>query len=545
VATRLCSSHRNGMLRGGNMTKEFTPQEVRGQRRETSVRGVVDSDDQALRALLHSPATWGEIFLSNRDDSPRRYRAYQREDLECDARRIVHMDGRSVGKTIDLSTMILWFAFTHPGKSVLVAAPYQGHLDTIIEEVEHQIETSAVLYDSVALKANGSQKIKRKPYFEVGFTNGAYVYFRPGGVGGYAFRSLHVDLLLVDEAAWLPEEAWKAIRPCLNPGGQFRVYSTPNGLRNTYYYRITHGKTWERFQWPSWLAPDWSPEREKDLLDFYGGKDTPGWQHEVAGKHGKPTYGAFHPVQVIAALDEIKHYRKVSITGDALKGCANESEIRARLQDVLQLKTRPGKHWVGGDLGYTSDPTELLMFEEDERAETLTLVLRIHAEQVPYPVISEIIALVDRVYSPLGIGVDRGGNGMSVVQELLGLDKFRDRYFTGRLVGYDFGSSIAVGEDERGRPIKKRTKEEMTSLINKAFANHGLVLPKQDPDVEDQLCTQTYVLTDRGVVYSKGNDHIVDAMRCALLRHAQERNGDYDPVEIIVNLRVVCTDPIF
>ncbi len=527
------------------MTNEFTPQEVSGQRRKTSVPADISPEELALAEVLLNPATWGENTLSNRDGSPRRYRSYQREDLECDAPKIVHKDGRAVGKTVDLATLVLWFAFTHPGKSVLVAAPYQGHLDTIIEEMQHQLTTSEVLDASVARKADGRRKIKRQPYYEVGFTNGAYVYFRPAGTGGYSFRSLHVDFLLVDEAAWLPETAWEALRQCLNAGGQFRVYSTPNGLRNTYYYRITQGKKWKKFHWPSWMAPDWSPEREAELAEFYGGKNTSGWQHEVAGEHGKPTYGAFDPAQVIAALVNVKDYRKVSITGDALRNCDSESKIRLRLQNLLHLTTRKGTYWVGGDLGYTSDPTELLMFEEDERKETLTLVLRIHAEQVPYPVITEIIALVDRVYSPVGIGVDRGGNGMSVVQELLGLDKYRDLYLAGRLVGYDFGSSIAVGEDERGRPIKRRTKEEMTSLINKAFSKRKLVLPKQDHDVEDQLCTQTYVMTDRGVVYSKGNDHVVDAMRCALLRHAQERNSEYDPVEIIANLRVVTTDPIF
>jgi len=515
------------------MTKESTPQEVSGQRRKTSVSGEISPEETVLGELGTSPAAWGEVFLSNRDGSPRRYRDYQREDLDCDADRIIHKDGRSVGKTVDLSTMILWFAFTHPGKSVLVAAPYQGHLDTIIEEVEHQLNATDILRDSVARKANGSQKIKRKPYFEVGFTNGAYVYFRPGGVGGHAFRSLHVDLLLVDEAAWLPEEAWNAVRPCLNPGGQFRVYSTPNGLRNTTYYRMTQGKEWRRFHWPSWMAPDWSPQRERELVEFYGGKDTPGWQHEVAGEHGKPAYGAFGTVQVLAALTELPDYRKVSFTGDALEGCANESEIRARLQDVLDLKSRHGTFWLGGDLGYTSDPTELLLFEEDERAQTLTLFLRIHAEQVPYPVISEVIALVDRVYSPVGLGVDRGGNGMSVVQELMGLDKYQDLHLVGRLIGYDFGSSIVVGEDHASKPVKKRVKEHMTALINEALNSHELVLPKQDHAVEDQLCSQTYVLTDRGVVYSKGNDHIVDAMRCALLRRAQEKSDFYDPIEIV------------
>jgi hypothetical protein len=164
---------------------------------------------------------------------------------------------------------------------------------------------------------------------------------------------------------------------------------------------------------------------------------------------------------------------------------------------------------------------------------------------VPYPVISEVIALLDWTYSPAGIGVDRGGNGMSVVQELLGLDKYRERYLAGRLVGYDFGGAITVGEDEHGRPIRKRIKEHMTALINEALHAKRLGLPAQDHEVEDQLCTQTYVLTDHGVVYSKGNDHIVDALRCALLRRAQERGEGYEAVELVVSLAPVSTKPIF
>jgi len=516
------------------MTNETSQQSVR-----QSKAGEITSDEIALAQMMLNPARWGELLLSNRDGTPREYRDYQVEDLECDAPRIVHRDGRSVGKTVDLSTLVLWFAFLHPGKSALVAAPYQGHLDTIIEEVEHQLMTSDVLNDSVARNAKGFLKIRRKPYFEVEFTNGAMIYFRPGGTGGNAFRSLHVDFLLVDEAAWLPEAAWKALRQCLNAGGKFRVYSTPNGLRDTTYYRITQSRQWHRFHLPSWKAPDWTPEREQELMDFYGGKDTPGWQHEVAGEHGKPTYGAFNTIQVIQTLKKVPAYRKVTITGDALKDCRDEKETRDRLEQLLNLAGGHGVYWLGGDLGYTSDPTELLLFEEDDREDSLTLILRIHAEHVAYPVISEVIGLVDRVYNPVGLGVDRGGNGMSVVQELTTLDKFHDCHFTGRLVGYDFGSSIAVGEDEAGKTLKKRAKEHMTALINEALNDRLLVLPKQDHDVEDQLCTQTYHLTDRGVVYSKGNDHIVDAMRCALLRRAQEKSDFYDPVEITPDLHIL------
>ncbi len=527
------------------MTKLSGPHSLRPGSPGTSLFAGLTDEEKVLAATLSSPAVWGEAFLYDRDGKPRKYRTYQREDLECDHPRIVHMDGRAVGKTVDLATLLLWFAFTHPGKSVLVAAPYQGHLDTIIEEVEHQLNASAALHDSVARNAKGFPKIRRKPYFEIEFTNGVMVYFRPGGTGGAAFRSLHVDFLLVDEAAWLPEASWKALRQCLNAGGQFRVYSTPNGLRDTTYYRVTQSKEWTQFHWPSWIAPDWSAQREAELLEFYGGRDTPGWQHEVAGEHGKPTYGAFNTVEVIRSLAELPDYRCIRMTGESLRDCADEQAVRDRVEQVLNLKGGHGLYWLGGDLGYTSDPTELLLFEEEPDTGRLSLLLRVHAEQIPYPVITEVIALIDRVYSPAGLGVDRGGNGMSVVQELLGLDKYRERHLLGRLVGYDFGGTLAVAEDEHGRPIRKRVKEHMTALINEALNGRRLSLPKQDHEVEDQLCTQTYVLTDHGVVYSKGNDHIVDAMRCALLRRAQDRGDLFDAVEVLVSLSPVTTKPIF
>ena len=212
--------------------------------------------------------------------------------------------------------------------------------------------------------------------------------------------------------------------------------------------------------------------------------------------------------------------------------------MRERLESLLLLAGGGGKYWLGGDLGYTNDPTELLLFEEDENG-VLSLLLRVHAEHVPYPVISDLISLIDRVYNPLGIGLDRGGNGAAVEQELQRLDKYSNNYFAGRLVGYDFGGSIALWEDENGRAIRKPVKEQMTAVINKALNAGKLKLPKGDPEIEDQLCGQTYVMNNGKIIYSKGDDHCVDAMRCALLRRAQEIDPQYDPVEIVVNVRPV------
>ena len=496
-----------------------------------------------LDPMRHS-SQWGEIFLSNRDGTPRRFREYQVEDLECASKRIAHLDGRAVGKTINLSSLLLWFVSVNKGKSVLVAAPYQGHLDAIIEEVEYQLDRSDILRSGLKKRDVAHGSGKRQAYYQLTFKNGCTAYFRPAGVKGYAFRSLHVDLLLVDEAARLPERAWNALMQCLKPGGFMRVYSTPNGLRDTTYYRITESEEWTVFHWPTWIAPDWDRKRKKELLDFYGGENTSGWQHEAAGEHGMPTYGTFNVKQVMNAVTEIHEYRQVKLHGEMLEDCLTEIQVRERLENLLHLEGGHGMCWLGGDLGYANDPTELLVFEEDED-EVLWLILRVHAERVPYPAISEIIALIDTVYLPEALGIDRGGNGTAVEQDLLQLDKYAMQGFAGKLVGIDFGGTTIVGEDDAGQPIKRRTKEHMTLLINRQLNTRKFRIPSSDKEVEDQLCTHTYTLGQKGIIYKKGNDHIVDAMRCMMLARSFELDPQHVTEIIMPDLVFLPTGPNF
>jgi len=488
--------------------------------------------------------SWGEHYLRNRDGSHRRYWPHQVEDLRCPERNVIHLDGRATGKTVALATDVLHFAFTTRGGQGLIAAPHQGHLDTIIDEVEFQIEANEDLSASVALTHQGRRKIVRKPYFRVEFTNRTVLHFRPAGAYGDSFRSLHVERIWVDEGAWLSEKAWRALRQCLKAGGVLRIYSTPNGLRNTTYYRLTQSPNWKVFRWPSWLNPTWSVEREAELVEFYGGKDTAGWQHEVAGEHGKPSYGAFSTEYLNRCRVEIPEYQKVVITGDALAGCKGEEAVFDRLEMLLNLAPQDGTFWVGGDLGYTNDPTEIVVFREgqEDGVRRLRLVLRVHMEHVAYPHIADVLALLDRYYAPMGIGVDKGGNGLAVIQEPTTLDKFRDRDLGARLRGHDFGGAITIAERD-GQPLKKRAKEYMTSLINKGFQRRELLLPAEDIEIEDQFTTHTYTLANGKVIYSKGNDHIVDAVRCAMLVRDQERLDQLR--EIVPTITPVLTDPIF
>lgn len=554
------------------------------------------------------PVKWGQAFLVNRDGAPRSYWSHQIEDLHAQEDNIIHLDGRDVGKTANLTTLALHYALTTPKGSALIAAALNGQLISILEEIEFQLEQNPKLDDSIAIAKNGHRKILRSPYPRIEFANGCVLYFRPAGPYGEAFRSLHVQRIWVDEAAWLSEEAWRALRQCLKARGKMRVYSTPNGVRNTTYYRLTQSPRWRVFRWPSWLNPDWDKQHETDLLEFYGGHTSPGWQHEVAGEHGAPSYGAFHPEQFTRCLQDIHEYRKVVITGQELADCADEQQTAARLEMLLGLTPARGTYFIGGDLGYTHDPTELLVFQEyalqeaaprgplpqdpdlsdtwftkpetrnpipgshdprpetqnpipgshDPRPETrnpipgsLRLVLRVHMESVPYPHIAQTLAILDQTYAPIAIGIDNGGNGLAVIQELLTLDKYKDpptaplrrrvsalapstndstsqipvphSCFHGRLHGFDFGSVTTFPLPD-GTEARKRTKELMTSLINGALQRREIAFPIDDREIEDQFLTQTYSLNNGIIVYSKGNDHIIDATRCAVL--AREKTRD-------------------
>lgn len=94
-----------------------------------------------------------------------------------------------------------------------------------------------------------------------------------------------------------------------------------------------------------------------------------------------------------------------------------------------------------------------------------------------------------------------------------------------------------------GKEVKKRTKELMTSLINGAIQRKQLIFPAEDLEIEDQFTTHTYTLRDGKIIYSKGNDHVIDAVRCAMLMREE---GNLDPIgEETVSLKPVFTDPVF
>ena len=286
---------------------------------------------------------------------------HQAEDLRCTSARIIHQDGREVGKTVDIIVDMLHKGFTTKNKEFLLATPLRLHYNTILIEIEKQRMASPALRKRIKRMATDDGY----PYLL--FPQGTIIHLRSGHPTGDAFRSLHVDGIWVDEAALLSPAAWKALRHCLKKGF-WRVYSTPDGQRTTPYYQYTKAKSWTLFKWPSWIAPTWDEQKAREMEEDCGGRNTLAWQHEVSGEHGEPTMAAFDLVAVQAAMVDVDGYTLRRLSGADFKDLHQAQEgqdrILQRLTSLLGLPERRGVFHLGGDLGYSKDPAELVVDEQ-------------------------------------------------------------------------------------------------------------------------------------------------------------------------------------
>ncbi len=460
---------------------------VPGYERATEVARIVDRE-----AFAHD-------FIKDRFGNPWVCREYQRDSLRSCATRKIHQDGRDVGKTSEIEIVVAWAVFALAGREVLVATQCENHLFPLLERIWRRFDSDPRLSALLVER-------KRRPCYFFRFANGFVLWGRIAGPRGINFQGLHVDWQVVDEAQELTEPAWGELYQALNSGGWRWVYGVPNGLRGT-YYRMTRMPEYAQFRWPSYLNPDFTEEKRQELIKLYGGENSEGYVHRVLGEHGSPARAAFNFDQYLFCVDRSLGFQDVRIDGGDVR--------KFDLEEMLPVSepTLSGHDiYMGCDLGYTRDPTELVLYADDGRC--MINFARVHMSGVDYHTQQRAIQMLDRRFSFRGIGVDNGGNGTAVCHNLSALG---DRW-AAAVHGYDFGSRILVGYTAFGEEDRRPAKRFMTQLIEERLREKTVVFPAL-PDRDEQYVSHTYRVGPGGqIVYEKGDDHIIDADRCAMLR---------------------------
>ncbi len=450
---------------------------------------------------LHRRARLAKGLLKARDGTAWRARDYQKVSLESWASRKVHCDGRDVGKTSEIEIMALWAMIARPRTEMLIAAQCENHLFPLMNRVVRRFEEIPALKKSLV-------EIRRTPSWFLRFSNGFVLWGRIAGPRGMNFQGLHVDWQIVDEAQEMTETGWGELYQSLNGGGRRWVYGVPNGLRNA-FFRMTQSPEAEQYNWPSSLNPEFTAEKDAELVRLYGGKGAPGYLHRVLGQHGAPSHGVFDLDDYLACVDEGLEF---------VEAVLREDDAFAAPESIGR-----GAYYLGCDLGYARDPSEFVVYRAN--GPDLINVARFRLEGVNYSRQQSIITELDLAYDFRAVGIDSGNNGRAVSHALMaeGIE------WCEKITAIEFGSSIDLGELPDGSARRRPVKEFMTELLRRGMADRSLVFPKM-AERESQYAAHTYTVGHQGrIVYEKGNDHIIDADRCAMLCHYLDTHSVEQP----------------
>ncbi len=162
---------------------------------------------------------------------------------------------RQVGKSEAIAHKALHHAFTHKDEDIIIIAPGLRQAKLLYRKVLKAIEQSPLIFNSV----QGKIKIE-----ETEFTSGCRIVNLPSGDEGIALRGYTIALLIVDEAAFVPDDVFVAVEQGLSSsGGQEIQISTPRGKHNQFYRLFFPEDSEEHFP----LRPDGMLENTHAMVE--------------------------------------------------------------------------------------------------------------------------------------------------------------------------------------------------------------------------------------------------------------------------------------
>jgi len=134
--------------------------------------------------------------------------------------------GRQSGKSFAEALRVALFALLHPKTQTLIIGAVDRQSVELFEKVK-----------AIIIQIAGKQNIVGRPTMHnINLKNGSKIIAHPAGRTGYGLRGYAINKLVVDEAHYVPEEVYVAVRPMLaTTGGTIDLLSTPRGNEGFFY----------------------------------------------------------------------------------------------------------------------------------------------------------------------------------------------------------------------------------------------------------------------------------------------------------------------
>lgn len=137
---------------------------------------------------------------------------------------VVIRSGRQVGKSVVIAEKACRFALGNAGTTTLVIAASQRQSGLLFEKIRFNLE-----------EIEGGVFAEEPTLTRLVLKNGSRIYSLPAGKTGVFIRGYTVDLLIADEAAFIPEVVWNSVVPMIAVSRKTRGFgfmfllSTPFG----------------------------------------------------------------------------------------------------------------------------------------------------------------------------------------------------------------------------------------------------------------------------------------------------------------------------
>lgn len=485
---------------------------------------------------------------------------------------------RSVGKSLSIKVRGCAFPFLFPGQEMIITAPELVHLEPIVSLIESQMYTTRTLRE---LLPRGKSAVTHRP-FQMNFINGSRIIGRIPQRDGKGVKGIHPIWLELDEAQDYPHAGWVELRETLKrgfTGSMLRAHGVTKGVHDD-FYEVTQDvpdNKWKVHRFAAMWRPNWTDVEREEAVQKYGSRDDPDYRRNVLGLHGDKMNPIFVLTQLMKCVDSEKlsdynaeEYFLISAKSEQLE--LFEQEIADVLDFPRGHLAYAGKtpreraerpkaiFWCGMDIGFTIDPSEILVFVEyrpkaNSAATVLKLLTRISMVRMPHrEQIQAIMHTID-FYRPKAFAMDKAGNGLTIFQEMSEhLQAFRSgnrdqlpawmhAYDLGLAItaikGYNFSEKLLVDFDPAVElspydttsevvtkaGMKRNAKEYATDVLRELVDRQGIWLPWDD-DLLKQFQGGTWA-SNRSMdaygrrIFSKGNDHVLDAARMAVLGWSQ------------------------
>ena len=186
--------------------------------------------------------------------------------------------GRQVGKSEVVGRKTTQFALKYPGAKILIIAPAQRQSSHLFSKIKQHL---GKVSEKLLAAAGGFQKnpkhsarqvLQERRLFEIQngiyketptktniiLCNGTEIYCLPAGKTGDYLRCFTLDLIIADEAAYIPEAVWRAIKPMIAVSkqrglGWTILLSTPFG-KGGYFFESFHDEEFRQFHVSSELC---------------------------------------------------------------------------------------------------------------------------------------------------------------------------------------------------------------------------------------------------------------------------------------------------